>query len=92
MPWPNTWDREQVRSELEEAAGAGLSVDDPLPDTLMATAQALALQPVDLRLWIHDSSARKNWTAGALTRWARTNGLAQEQESSSPIPEEEPGQ
>ena len=77
MPWPNTWDRESVRCDIEEATGHGLSVDDPLPDTLIATAQAIGLQPAELRIWVHgEPKTAGEWTAAELTRWARRNGIA----------------
>jgi hypothetical protein len=82
------FDREQIRAWIEESTGAGLSVDDALPDTLAVTAEALGLEPAELRLWIFDhrlidpngevvGSARPatEWTTAALVKWARHFGL-----------------
>lgn len=65
------WRRAQVLGAIEEAAGLALSPSDPLPDTLIATAQALGLSPADLQIWIYDEPRRQCWTIDALTRWAR---------------------
>src|SRR4051812_24364277 len=46
--------RAAVRGAIEEASGQALSVDDPLPDTLIAAAQAIGIRPRQLRLWIYD--------------------------------------
>jgi hypothetical protein len=82
MPWPNTWDRETVRGEIEEAAGHGLSVDDPLPDTLIAAAQEIGLQPAELRVWIFDGAPklRSEWNAQNLRTWARRYGIGNDPE------------
>jgi predicted Zn-dependent protease len=82
------FDREQIRAWIEESTGAGLSVDDALPDTLAATAEALGLEPAELKLWIFDhrlvsadgevvgsSRPASEWTTAALVRWARHFGL-----------------
>jgi hypothetical protein len=49
-------------------------VDDPQPDTYIATAQELGMQPCDLTLWIYESG--KEWSAASLTAWARRYGFA----------------
>src|SRR6201999_1275150 len=49
---PTWWNRAVVRAHLEQASGESMRVDDPLPDDLIAQAQSLNLQPVDLSLWI----------------------------------------
>jgi hypothetical protein len=69
--WWRAWDRQAILAAIEEAAGAGLAPTDPLPDTLIASAQALGLAPVDLRMWIFDDPHRKDWTVESLTLWAR---------------------
>lgn len=74
MAWPIDWDRGSVLGAIEEASGVALSADDPLPDTLIAKAQELELQPVDLKLWIYDSPEHP-WTAENLACWARRNGF-----------------
>lgn len=70
MAWPVDWDRASVLGAIEEASGVVLHFDDSLPDTLIAQAQALGLQPLDLKLWIYDSP-EPGWTPDALARWAR---------------------
>jgi hypothetical protein len=77
MPWPSEWNRENVRREIEEATGAGLSVDDPLPDTLCAVGQALGMKPAELRIWINDGHPKRpdEWNAANLTRWAERYGI-----------------
>jgi hypothetical protein len=78
MGWPSGWDREAVRCDIEEATRRGLSVDDPLPDTLIATAQQLGLQPAELRIWVHgEPKTADEWTGAALRRWAERNGIVQ---------------
>lgn len=72
-PWPKTFDREQVRSWLEEAMGEGLSVSDALPETLIATAEALALDPVALKIFVYDRARRPD--ADALRAWAARFGF-----------------
>lgn len=85
------FDREQVRAWIEDATGVGLSVGDALPDTLIATAEALGLTPRELRLWIFDHSrvtptgeaataevSTATWTGAALAKWAWRHGLARD--------------
>jgi hypothetical protein len=67
------WNREQVRAQIEEATGEALSVDDSQPDTYIATAQELGMQPCDLMLWIYESP--KVWNAASLTAWANRYGF-----------------
>jgi hypothetical protein len=81
MPWPTSWDRCSVIGAIEEAAHISLSVDDPLPDTLIARAQELGLKPIDLKLWIYDDP-KPAWTPDALAAWARRMGLAAEETES----------
>lgn len=90
MPWPNTWDRETVRNEIEEATRRGLSVDDPLPEMLMATAQRLGLQPAELRLWIFDEPKHGDWSTAALAAWATRYGITSDPEEIPPPKEDEP--
>jgi len=85
MPWPITWDRATVRGAIEEAGGAAMSVDDSLPDTLIAVAQALGLEPVTLQTWIYDQP-KPEWSGAALARWARVNGFIPGTELSAAIP------
>lgn len=73
--WWKEFDRVQVLAEVESASGRSLSANDPLPDTLIAHAQALGLLPAELRLWIYDEPERGDWSAAALTEWARRAGL-----------------
>lgn len=73
--WPSEFSREHIRAWIEEATGGGLSVDDPLPDTLAATAQALGLMPFQLRIWIWEQP-KPEWSGAALERWARARGFA----------------
>jgi FMN phosphatase YigB (HAD superfamily) len=68
------WDRAQVLAQIEEATGTALHVDDPQPDTYIATAQELGMQPCDLTLWIYESG--KEWNAESLRGWARRYGFA----------------
>ena len=68
------FDREQIRSWIEEASGEGLSVGDPLPDSLAATAETLGMLPVELRMWVYEQP-RIEWRAVALERWARRYGF-----------------
>jgi hypothetical protein len=69
------WDRAHVLQQIEEASGQSLSAGDSLPDSLIATAQALGLAPQELRLWIYDTD---RWQTGALVAWANRHhaGLA----------------
>jgi hypothetical protein len=74
---PLAWkqfDREQIRRWIEEASGEGLSVGDPLPDSLAATAENLGMLPVELRMWVYEQP-RYEWRAVALERWARRYGF-----------------
>lgn len=72
---PASFDREQIRCWLEDATGVGLSVEDPLPDTLAATAEGLGMKPAALLLWVHDQPAHP-WTPQHLTTWAIRFGFA----------------
>jgi len=75
------FDRAQIRGWIEEATGAGLSVDDPLPDTLAAVAESVRIAPGELRLWIFDHSlavaGSADWSIRSLVRWARTLELSE---------------
>jgi len=85
MPWLTTWDRATVRGAIEEAGGAAMSVDDSLPDTLIAVAQGLGLVPVNLQTWIYDQP-KPEWSGAALARWARQNGLVPGSELNAAVP------
>lgn len=74
-PWPTLFHREAVRTWIEEVTGEGMSVDDSLPDTLVATAQALGALPLELKLWVYDQPKSAGWTGDALTTWCRRNGF-----------------
>jgi hypothetical protein len=67
--------RESVTGEIEEATGAALSANDPLPDSLIANAQALGLSPGALRLFIFDEPARDDWSLSSMAHWAATYRL-----------------
>lgn len=86
MPWPTEWNRESIRRDLEDATGRGLSVDDPLPDTLLATAQSLDLKPAELRVWIGDGKPKlpEEWNAATLTRWAERYGIGKFAQTAPP--------
>lgn len=93
MPWPSDWDRAGVLGAIEEASGVSLSVEDTLPDTLIAVAQAEGLEPVDLRLWIHDLP-RHPWTSEHLRAWAarlKSSRVDAEGEGTDEIPRGDDG-
>jgi hypothetical protein len=71
-----SWDRGHVLQQIEEASGQALSAGDSLPDSLIATAQALGLQPHELGVWIYDTP--HSWQPGELATWARRNGFSSE--------------
>jgi hypothetical protein len=78
-PAPHHWHdyvREDVTGALEEATGAALSANDPLPDSLIANAQTLGLGPGALRLFIYDEPARDDWSINAMAHWMATYRLA----------------
>lgn len=68
--WWKHFDRISVLAAIEYATGGALAVNDPLPDTLIANAQALGLMPAELRLWIYDDPKRADWNAVALAEFA----------------------
>ena len=68
--WPANYDRAAVLASIEDATGQALSANDPLPDSLIANAQALGLIPAELRMWIHDEPKRGDWSLAALRQWA----------------------
>ena len=71
-----TYDREQVRAWIEGATGEGLSVSDPLPDSLVATAEALGLESAELLVWVFDhAGSAAEWTTASLVAWARLHHL-----------------
>ena len=77
-PAPHQWhnfSREDVIGALEEATGAALRANDPLPDSLIANAQLLGLSPGALRLYIYDEPARDDWSMNAMAHWAATYRL-----------------
>jgi hypothetical protein len=63
------WDRAAVLAAIEEAAGEGLAVNDPLPDSLIAQGQALGLEPWELRMWIYEQP-KPDWSMAGLAHWA----------------------
>lgn len=73
MPALTGWDRARVLQQLEEASNRVMSVDDSLPDSLIATAQALGLYPHELGIWIYESG--HEWQPGQLTAWSKRNGF-----------------
>jgi hypothetical protein len=64
------FDRGSVLGAIYDASGVALSAIDPLPDTLIAVAEAEGLTPIDLRLWIYDLPQHP-WTSDELRAWAR---------------------
>lgn len=74
-----SFDRETVRSWIESATGEGLSVSDSLPDSLVATAEALGLQTAELMVWVFDhpvGASARDWTTASLVEWATLHHLA----------------
>lgn len=75
--WWKNWDnlpREELRGIIEANSGAALAHNDPLPDTLIAAAQALGMFPFELRFFARDEPARATveaWSVEALTVFAR---------------------
>ena len=67
--------REAIRHAIEEATHQGLSVADPLPDALAATADANGIPLHAVIAWIHDGPEHDLTTAHMLT-WARRWGIA----------------
>lgn len=85
-------DRAQIRAWIEEATGAALPVHDPLPDSLVACAQAVGLSAPELRLFVFDEPERfeaGSWYRGGcstltaqLTNWrAKRASYADEEEA-----------
>jgi hypothetical protein len=72
---PNNWDRATFHAQLEEATGEALRVDDPLADSLIAQAQAIGMQPIDLSVWIYDSPRMRPRTPAELAGWAHRHGF-----------------
>jgi hypothetical protein len=82
LPALADWDRARVRQQIEEASGQPLSVDDSLPDSFIAQAQALGMQPHELQMWIYDGAAAdRDWTQAALANFARRYGFARAEET-----------
>jgi hypothetical protein len=75
MAWPVDWDRGSVLGAIEQASGVALDPNDDLPDTLIAKAQELRLEPIHLRMWIFDQP-KAGWNPQSLTSWARRNGIS----------------
>ena len=73
--WWKSFNRSMVLAELEVATGAGISVDDPRPDTLIAQAEALGMLPAELRMFILDVPPPADFSAETLTEWARRYGV-----------------
>jgi hypothetical protein len=72
-PILRTWDRGRVLQQIEEASGQALSAGDTLPDSLMASAQALGMEPHELGVWIYETD--HNFQTGQLIDWALRNGF-----------------
>jgi hypothetical protein len=72
-----TWDRAFVLQQIEEASGQALSANESLPDSLIASAQALGLQPWELGVWIYESG--HDFRTSQLAAWARRNGFGKAQ-------------
>jgi len=66
--------REAIRHAIEDATHEGLSVNDPLPDALAATADAHAIPLHAVIAWIHDRPEHE-MTCANLIAWARRWGL-----------------
>jgi hypothetical protein len=62
--------RGAVRAAIEEASGESLPVNDPLPDDLIAAAQAEGISLSTLQLWIYTVKP-DGWSAPAFVRWTR---------------------
>jgi hypothetical protein len=72
------FDREQIRSWLEEATRQGLSVDFALPDTLAATVKLSVFCRAEPRQWIFDQpfdQPAHEFSGGELIAWARRHGF-----------------
>jgi hypothetical protein len=83
LPALADWDRARVRQQIEEASGRALSVDDSLPDSFIATAQALGMEPHELQMWIYDGAAAdRDWSQTALANFARRYGFARAEQVS----------
>ena len=68
-----TWDRAHVLQQIEEASGQALSAGDSLPDSLIASAQALGLAPWELGVWLYETG--HEYRPGQLSAWAKRNGF-----------------
>jgi len=68
--WWHRFDRIDVIAALESATGQALPANDPLPDSLIANAEALGLLPMHLRMFIYDEPKREDWSHDAMARWA----------------------
>jgi hypothetical protein len=75
MNW-NGFERGAVLGALEEASGGAMHVDDALPDTLIAAAEALGVLPIELRVWIYDQPKLAGFSPAQLASWARRMGFA----------------
>jgi hypothetical protein len=73
MPILTTWDRAHVLQQVEEATGKAMHAGDSLPDSLIAAAQMLGLQPHELGLWIYESG--HTYRVSQLAAWAKRNGF-----------------
>jgi hypothetical protein len=62
--------RQFVRGAVEESSGESLSVDDPLPDELVAASQAEGDASM-LKAWIYSRRPGDRWSAPEYVRWAR---------------------
>lgn len=74
-----TWDRGHVLQQIEEATRQSLTASDSLPDSLIASAQALGLQPYELGVWIYEPG--HDFQTSQLAAWARRNGFGNTHEA-----------
>jgi hypothetical protein len=77
VPLLANWDRAHVLQQIEEASGRSLSAGDSLPDSLIATAQAIGLQPHELGVWLYETG--HDYGTGQLCAWARRNNFGHAQ-------------
>lgn len=63
--------RGAVMHAIEEASGRPMHVTDPLPDELLAAAQAEGIGLMMLQFWIYSDKRGEEWSAPAFIRWTR---------------------
>lgn len=73
--WWRDFDRLAILACIEDVSGQPMDPNDPLPDTLVANAEALGLLPVHLRMWIFDEPRRTEFTLESLRDFARLHRL-----------------